>query len=348
VRRFRGEPTLVGRLAKLWSLAVVAFLATGSIGAYAYVIGAWRYRGYPPPVVPATVQVPGEPGLSVPVVAGALRVLDVTSPALGDRTMRVPVLLPPGYRTDPTRRYPVLYLLHGTPGQPTGFLTVGQVGVWQAELQALGRVRPMIIVMPPGGLSTFDDTEWADGVATGSGWATYVARDVVRAVDDRLRAIPAGWARAIGGLSEGGYGAINIALHHPGEFDTVESWSGYEIAQNIRAVFAGDGALMAANSPIDELPRVASRLSERRVRFWFYTSTRDPSRFQNLAFARMLASFGIANHAFIVDGGHDWATWRPRVPAALIAASAGLVRRPQRPVPGRPPARHAKEVRRAR
>ena len=162
----------MGRLAKLWSLALVAFLAMGSVGAYAYVVGAWRYRGYPPPVVPATVGVPGEPGVSVPVVAGTVHLLDVTSPALAGRTMRVPVLLPPGYGPDPLRRFPVLYLLHGTPGQPTAFLTVGQVAVWQAELQALGRIRPMIIVMPPGGLSTFDDTEWADGVQPGSGWAT--------------------------------------------------------------------------------------------------------------------------------------------------------------------------------
>ena len=347
MRRLRGEPTLVSRLAKLWSLALVAFLAMGSVGAYAYVVGAWRYRGYPPPVVPATVGVPGEPGVSVPVVAGTVHLLDVTSPALAGRTMRVPVLLPPGYGTDPLRRFPVLYLLHGTPGQPTAFLTVGQVAVWQAELQALGRIRPMIIVMPPGGLSTFDDTEWADGVAPGSGWATYVARDVVRAVDAAYRAIPAGWARAIGGLSEGGYGAINIALQHPGEFDTVESWSGYEIAQNIPSVFGRDGALMTANSPIDELPGVAARLRARGVRFWFYTSTRDRSRFQNLAFARMLASFGIQNHAFMVDGGHDWATWRPRVPAALIAASSGLVRRSHRSA--RPqPAPHPKEGRRAR
>jgi S-formylglutathione hydrolase FrmB len=36
--------------------------------------------------------------------------------------------------------------------------------------------------------------------------------------------------RAIGGLSEGGYGAINIALHHPREFSVVESWSGYRAA----------------------------------------------------------------------------------------------------------------------
>jgi glutamyl/glutaminyl-tRNA synthetase len=40
-------------------------------------------------------------------------------------------------------------------------------------------------------------------------------------------------ARALVGLSEGGYGALNIGLHHPGEFHVLESWSGYVVADDI-------------------------------------------------------------------------------------------------------------------
>jgi S-formylglutathione hydrolase FrmB len=55
----------------------------------------------------------------------------------------------------------------------------------------------------------------------------FVASDLVRAIDARFRTIPDGHSRVIGGFSEGAYGALNIALHNVGVFDTVESWSGY-------------------------------------------------------------------------------------------------------------------------
>jgi S-formylglutathione hydrolase FrmB len=69
-------------------------------------------------------------------------------------------------------------------------------------------------------------------VSPGNGWETFVTRDLVRAIDARYRTIPDGTARGLAGLSEGGYGALNIGLHHPGEFDLLESWSGYMIADN--------------------------------------------------------------------------------------------------------------------
>src|SRR5919197_562792 len=106
------------------------------------------------------------------------------------------------------------------------FVAVGGVGVVEDELFAKRLARPMILVMPYGSTGTFTDKEWADGATQGEGWAKFVSRDVVRAVDSRFRTIPRAADRAIGGLSEGGYGAINIALQHPREFGVVESWSG--------------------------------------------------------------------------------------------------------------------------
>src|SRR4029079_958066 len=101
----------------------------------------------------------------------------------------------------------------------------------------------------------FTDKEWVDGVRPHEGWATFVSRDLVRAVDARYRTIPTGAARAMAGLSEGGYAAIDIALHHPREFRVVESWSGYEQADPIRSIFghsqeprAGNTHALAAHS----------------------------------------------------------------------------------------------------
>ena len=72
--------------------------------------------------------------------------------------------LPPGYRTHPHRRYPVLYLLHGVPGRPGAFLATVRAGVVEDELMAQHKLQPMILAMPFGSTGSFTDEEWANGV----------------------------------------------------------------------------------------------------------------------------------------------------------------------------------------
>ena len=206
----------------------------------------------PPPQDPAYV-----------TVHGTTRKIAVVSPALGGRQPGH-VYLPPGYAAHPHRRYPVLYLLHGFPGRParvprrrSGWACVEDV------LLARHRVKPMILVMPYGSTGTFTDKEWANGVRPHEGWETFVARDLVGAVDRATGRSASGRGRALGGLSEGGYGALNIGIHHPGEFGVVESWSGYERADNIRAIFGGGARCCARNSPLDHAPPGAPALRAR-------------------------------------------------------------------------------------
>src|SRR5581483_9834151 len=97
------------------------------------------------------------------------------------------------------------------------------------------------------------------------------------------RTVPSRRGRAIGGLSEGGYGALNIAFHHPDEFGVIESWSGYMSADNIPAIFSGRRALLAYNSPAAYLPRIAAVLRRNGTYVWFYTGRRDPLLKQNQA-----------------------------------------------------------------
>ena len=89
------------------------------------------------------------------------------------------------------------------------------MGVLEDALAARHRITPPILVMPYGSTGTFTDKEWANGIHPHEGWETFVARDLVRTVDRRFRTIPGGRGRALAGLSEGGYGALNIGLHHP-------------------------------------------------------------------------------------------------------------------------------------
>jgi S-formylglutathione hydrolase FrmB len=293
-------------------VALASFLAVGAVGVERYGMNYWVYRGFSPPKDAAYV---GQ--------SGTEQQISVLSPALGGRQQPVVVYLPPGYATS-TQRYPVLYLLHGFPGKPQGFIDTVRMGVIEDELVALHKAQPMILVMPFGSTGEFTDEEWANGISPGNGWATFVSRDVVNAIDARYRTIAKPSARAIGGLSEGGYGAINIALHNPGEFSVVESWSGYELPADIRSIFGPKLQLLSYNDPMTMLPHLAPRLRTLHRYFWIYSGRSDPLRFQNRTFARELSRLHVAHRYFESAGGHTWALWRKEAAAAYLTAAQRL------------------------
>ncbi len=293
--------------------ALAAFVTVGLFGARSYLDNYLSYRGFAPPREPAFVR-----------QAGTVRRLLVPSAALGGRRQEAYVYLPSGYAQHPHRRYPALYLLHGFPGRPLAFLETVQMGIVDDVLTARHRAQPLILVLPFGSTDTFTDEEWVNGASPKDGWATFVARDLVHYVDTHFRTIARASGRAIGGLSEGGYGAINIAVHHPGEFSVVESWSGYQRPDRLRAIFGSRLQLLPANDPRRLLLRVAPALRKVGTFFWFYSGSTDPLRRQNTAFAHELTVERLPHRYFEVFGGHNWAIWRDNARAADVAAAARL------------------------
>jgi len=290
--------------------AIVLFIGVGLMGLYRYLDSYWLYRGFPPPHDPAFVR-----------QQGTTETIQVKSAAIGGRSQPVVVYLPPGYDASGTQRYPVLYLLHGFPGDPEGFVRTVRVGVVEDTLLAENKVKPVLIAMPMGSTGVFTDEEWANGIHSHSGWETFFSRDVVRAIDSRFRTIPSGAGRALGGLSEGGYASLNIGLHHPSEFRVLESWSGYEKADDVKSIFGGRQELLDRNSPLLTLSKVASKLRREHAYVWFYTGNEDRDRRQNARFAAELTRFRIAHRFFLSDGGHTWRIWRDNAWAAVEVAS---------------------------
>jgi enterochelin esterase-like enzyme len=294
-------------------LAGGVFLAVGAVGVMRYARNFWLYRGFSAPHDPAFVTAPGTE-----------QKIAVASPALGGRSQEVYVYLPPGYAAHPDRRYPAFYLLHGVPGRPAAFLLTVRMGVVEDTLVAEHKARPLILVMPFGSTGTFTDKEWANGVGKSEGWETFVARDLVRTIDSRYRTVASLAGRALGGLSEGGYGALNIGLHHPGEFRVLESWLGYQRADDLPAIFGRRKALLAYNSPLDQLQGVAAALRRARTYVWFYSGSNDPLRRQNSAFAARLKRYGVPHRYFVATGGHNWIPIRAQAASAYEAAGARL------------------------
>src|SRR5256885_10862531 len=148
------------------------------------------------------------------------RLVELTfrTPALSDDT-RVRVLLPGGYRSGETRRYPVLYLLHGSVDDYRSWTDKGDAERLTAKL-------PLIVVMPNAGNGGF----YSDWVNYGAGgppeWETYHVRQLMPWIDAHYRTIAARRGRATAGLSMGGFGAMSYAARHPDEFVAAASFSG--------------------------------------------------------------------------------------------------------------------------
>ncbi|UOX91522.1 alpha/beta hydrolase-fold protein [Amycolatopsis sp. FBCC-B4732] len=182
-------------------------------------------------------------------------VLNVPDPAHGVPSGSNYVVLPPGYDKDTARRYPVVYLIHGYPfGGPRDWLTSGDAPGTLLALQQAGVIEPMIVVsvdLTAGVPST--DWECLD-VPNGPQLETYLTATVVPAVDHHYRTLADRGHRALGGMSGGGFGALNIGLHHVDEFATLVIALPYDDLNDSVGILAGNQAVIAANTPRRYLP----------------------------------------------------------------------------------------------
>jgi len=148
---------------------------------------------------------------------------------LGDPATRpVVVYLPPGYDDGGSRRYPVLYVLHGYTGDAAALVSARpwetNVLQWADRLVREERMPPALIVLVDG-FTRLGGSQYVDSIHNGA-YATYTVRDVVGHVDANYRTISAEGGRAVLGKSSGGFGAMHLVLEHPGIFAAFASHSG--------------------------------------------------------------------------------------------------------------------------
>jgi enterochelin esterase-like enzyme len=239
---------------------------------------------------------------------GSVSYATFTSTALKG-TMHYSVYLPAGYATS-TRRYPVIYFLHGLPATSTTYRSIEQLA---AAVEASGR--QAIVIGVQGARAGDTDPEWRNW-GPGRNWETATAKELVSVVDGRYRTIASRSGRVLIGISAGGYGATLIALHNPGVYSVVESWSGYFHATTPD----GTAALDLGSSEADDwanahkLIPVATRFLTSygpRTYFAFYVGTDDGLfRDENVEFAAELRRAGLSGAVFrLYAGGHDWSLW---------------------------------------
>ena len=151
---------------------------------------------------------------------------------IGDTADRaVIVYLPPSYQTAPSRRYPVVYLLHGYGLQAARWMTLFKIenGANQAMAGAGGgvgtgeRAREMILVNPDC-YSFYDGCFYGQSAVTGD-WETFVADELVGYIDSHYRTLATRASRGIAGHSMGGYGTLRIAMKRPDVFSSLYALS---------------------------------------------------------------------------------------------------------------------------
>ena len=259
-----------------------------------------------PPPVPPAAPLPEPVTVSSDTIGSSIASITYASRALGWRDQYL-VYLPPGYRAKGTRRYPVLYLLHGDNEPASSFLRLGL----QPTLDRLIRshaIAPLIAVMLQGGPLT---NNWRNTYATaghtGPQYNAYIG-EVQQLTDRVLPTIPDRASRAIAGYSMGGFGAMNVALTQLGSYSVVESWEGF--FNNLSAQLAADRPLLA------RMPLHAFVYGGR--------SDRVAGTSQNAPWAAALRSDGADAHSALYPGGHTFTPLEQHLQQMLSYAGRAL------------------------
>ena len=137
------------------------------------------------------------------------------------------VYLPPSYDKSPTKRYPVVYLLHG-------ITDTNEVWArdWTKRDDSWGTIQgvmnsgiaehlfgEMIVVMP-NELTKWGGSFYTNSPVTGN-WEDFTVKDLVSHIDRTYRTLARASSRGLAGHSMGGYGAIKLGMKHPDVYSVV-------------------------------------------------------------------------------------------------------------------------------
>jgi enterochelin esterase-like enzyme len=200
--------------------------------------------------------------------------------------------LPPCYGSD----YPVLYLFHGSIQTDSHWLELG-LAAYAGNGIAAGRYPPFVVIMP-----------YNDRLGNMTSGGPHSIEGIV--VDDLLPYIAAGYCiwdapegRSIGGISRGGYWALEIAFSHPGLFGAVAGHSSH---------------LRLETDPPRYNPLVTYASADlSRLRIWLDRGEIDFLRAGQDALHDSLAAAGIRHDYVIHPGGHSDVYWAGHLPEYL-------------------------------
>jgi enterochelin esterase family protein len=248
------------------------------------------------------LHVPG-PGLPWEVGAAARGILHrhfYRSRVVGD-DRDFYVYTPPGYDPHESKRYPVLYLLHGFSDEASAWTSVGQAHTILDNLIAAGKAKPMLVVMTLGygapefvsrGFGAFRDValrqrnydRYRDALFT----------EVIPFIESNYKVAADRESRAIAGLSMGGAESLYVGLNALDKFASVGAFSSGGLPEDFDATFAG----------------LDSKANAKLKLLWIACGTDDRLIDLNRRFHSFLDGKGVKHTMVETPGAHTWMVWR--------------------------------------
>ncbi len=229
------------------------------------------------------------------------------------RSYKCVVITPASYK-EGTRRYPVVYLLHGHSGNYAN---------WVRKVPAvkeLADTYQCMIVCPDGAISSWYVDSPVDSTIR---FETYVGKEIPAYIDQHYQTLPEPHYRAITGLSMGGHGALYLAIRHPEVFGAAGSISGgvdfrpfpknWDIAKRLGAPGV-NGANWTDYTVIGQLDRLKPgtlpMIIDCGVKDFYIDVNRD--------LHKKLLEKGIDHDYTERAGQHDWDYWANSIQYQLL------------------------------
>ncbi len=237
------------------------------------------------------------------------------SPTLGTKR-RMTVYTPPMYEEG--GKYPVMYLLHGAGGDEEAWVSLGRAAQIMDNLIALGKAKPMIVVMTNGNANCdAAPGEWHKGMYKPSFMGHNESRakasteeaykDVVSYIENHYRVMKGKQNTAICGLSMGGYHTFAISKLYPGKFGYIGLFSA---AINMGG---GRGAIdqqLAGNETVSKQFATLFSAKNKPMLYWIAIGKTDFLYEQNVGLRKFMDGKGYAYEYHESEDGHIWKNWR--------------------------------------
>lgn len=210
-----------------------------------------------------------------------------------NRVREVVVYTPPGYGQQPERRFPTLYLQHGSGDNQSTWTVHGKAHWILDNLAAQKKAKPMVMVMMDG------HAAWGDIPRSGPGsnsqlFERDLLEEVMPLVEANYRVLPEAANRALVGLSMGGEQALRIGLNHLDQF----AWVG------------GFSAAIPANESMTGVLGNAAAANEKLKLLWIGCGKGDFLLKMNEGFIATLQEKNLRHEWHLTEGDHSWPIWR--------------------------------------
>ncbi|HEV2884122.1 MAG TPA: alpha/beta hydrolase family protein [Pyrinomonadaceae bacterium] len=244
------------------------------------------------------------------------------------RTLPYIAVLPVDYdrAESKSRRYPVVYLLHGLFGHYTDWTSRTKLTEYAAKY-------PLIVITLEGNNGWYTDS----ATEPSEKYESYILEELLPDVEQRFRVSTERNGRAIAGLSMGGYGAMKFGLKHPEMFAVAASMSGAfsaatwtdikdypTIKASVMKTFGPAGSETRATNDVLKLARETAAKRVSLPYLYLDCGTEDFLIDDNREFMRLLVELKIPHEYRQLPGTHGWPYWDSQIQEVLKVAAKRL------------------------